>query len=31
MLANGQSAAANNVVFDGAGNVDDLRGSNVGG
>ena len=31
MLANGQTAAANNVVFDGAGNVDDLRGSNVGG
>src|SRR5262245_46090236 len=31
MLANGQPAAANNVVFDGAGNVDDLRGSNVGG
>jgi hypothetical protein len=31
MLANGQSSAANNVVFDGAGNVDDLRGSNVGG
>ena len=31
MLANGQPAAANNVTFDGAGNVDDLRGSNVGG
>jgi hypothetical protein len=31
MLANGQPAAANNVMFDGAGNVDDLRGSNVGG
>jgi hypothetical protein len=31
MLANGQTSAANNVVFDGAGNVDDLRGSNVGG
>jgi len=31
MLANGQPAAANNVVFDGAGNIDDLRGSNVGG
>src|SRR5215510_417472 len=31
MLANGQTSAANNVVFDGAGNMDDLRGSNVGG
>ena len=31
MLANGQPAAANNVTIDGAGNVDDLRGSNVGG
>ena len=31
MLANGQTSAANNVTFDGAGNVDDLRGSNVGG
>jgi hypothetical protein len=31
MLANGQPAAANNVTVDGAGNVDDLRGSNVGG
>ena len=31
MLANSQPAAANNVMFDGAGNVDDLRGSNVGG
>src|SRR5262245_42160997 len=31
MLANGQPSAANNVMFDGAGNVDDLRGSNVGG
>ena len=31
MLANGQTSAANNVVFDGAGNIDDLRGSNVGG
>ncbi|OLC81307.1 MAG: hypothetical protein AUH72_09740 [Acidobacteria bacterium 13_1_40CM_4_65_8] len=31
MLANGQPAAANNVMFDGAGNIDDLRGSNVGG
>jgi hypothetical protein len=31
MLANGQPAAANNVTFDGAGNVDDLRGTNVGG
>ena len=27
MLANGQPAAANSVMFDGAGNVDDLRGS----
>ena len=26
MLANGQPAAANNVVFDGAGNIDDLAG-----
>jgi carboxypeptidase family protein len=31
MLANGQPAAANSVNFDGAGNIDDLRGSNVGG
>src|SRR6266508_1189924 len=31
MLANGQPSAANNVVFEGAANVDDLRGSNVGG
>src|SRR5581483_1034551 len=31
MLANGQPAAANNVTIDGAGNVDDLRGTNVGG
>jgi hypothetical protein len=31
MLANGQPAAANNVTVDGAGNIDDLRGSNVGG
>jgi hypothetical protein len=31
MLANGQTSAANNVVFDGATNIDDLRGSNVGG
>jgi hypothetical protein len=29
--ANGQSAAANNIVFDGAGNTDEQRGSNVGG
>ena len=31
MLANGQPAAANNVSFDGSSNIDDLRGSNVGG
>jgi hypothetical protein len=31
MLANGQPAAANNVAFDGSTNIDDLRGSNVGG
>jgi hypothetical protein len=31
MLANGQPAAANNVTVDGSGNIDDLRGSNVGG
>ena len=31
LQANGQPAAANNVVFDGAGNIDDQRGSNVGG
>jgi hypothetical protein len=31
MLANGQPAAANNVSMDGATNIDDLRGSNVGG
>ncbi len=31
MLANGQSAAANSVSMDGATNIDDLRGSNVGG
>lgn len=31
MLANGQSAQANNVSMDGATNIDDLRGSNVGG
>ena len=31
MLANGQPAAANNVSFDGSTNIDDLRGSNVGG
>ena len=31
MLANGQPAAANNVSFDGSANIDDLRGSNVGG
>jgi hypothetical protein len=29
--ANGQSSAANNIVFDGAGNTDEQRGSNVGG
>jgi hypothetical protein len=29
--ANGQPTAANNIVFDGASNTDDLRGSNVGG
>jgi hypothetical protein len=29
--ANGQSAAANNIVFDGANNTDEQRGSNVGG
>ena len=31
MLANGQPAAANSVSMDGATNIDDLRGSNVGG
>jgi hypothetical protein len=31
MIANGQPAAANNVSMDGATNIDDLRGSNVGG
>jgi hypothetical protein len=31
LQANGQPAAANNVVIDGANNTDDLRGSNVGG
>jgi Carboxypeptidase regulatory-like domain/TonB dependent receptor-like, beta-barrel len=31
MLANGQSAQANAVSMDGATNIDDLRGSNVGG
>lgn len=31
MIANGQSAAGNNVTFDGVQNNDDLRGSNVGG
>jgi hypothetical protein len=31
MLANGQPAAANAVSLDGASNIDDLRGSNVGG
>jgi hypothetical protein len=31
MLANGQPAAANSVNIDGASNVDDQRGSNVGG
>jgi hypothetical protein len=31
MLANGQSAQANAVQMDGATNIDDLRGSNVGG
>lgn len=31
MLANGQPAAANAVSMDGATNIDDLRGSNVGG
>ena len=29
--ANGQPTAANNIVFDGANNTDDQRGSNVGG
>ena len=29
--ANGQPTAANNIVFDGAGNTDEQRGSNVGG
>ena len=29
--ANGQSSAANNIVFDGASNTDEQRGSNVGG
>ncbi len=31
MLANGQPAQANAVTLDGASNIDDLRGSNVGG
>jgi hypothetical protein len=31
MLANGQSAQANAVSLDGSSNIDDLRGSNVGG